>query len=192
MLDVTARIVEGLLFASDRPLSLDEICDLTGSGPETVTGALERIQAALEEEGHAMILQEAAGSWRMVTDPGVGSSVAQLFEDRRPGRLSRAAVEALAVIAYNQPCTRAAIEAIRGVNCDSALKSLLERGLIRISGRQETPGRPLTYSTTDGFLNYFGLNDIDHLPRKREIEELIGSGGDGEGDAPSETDLFGS
>ncbi len=187
MLDVTARAIEGLLFAADRPLSIEEICDLTGSGADTVTQAIGRIRASLEDEGHAMILQEAAGTWRMVSDPAIGATVAQLYEERRPGRLSRAAVETLAVIAYNQPCTRAAIEAIRGVNCDSAVKSLLERSLIRICGRQETPGRPLTYSTTEGFLNYFGLDDIDHLPRRREIEELIGSEGAADG-----ADLFSS
>lgn len=185
MLDVTARTIEGLLFAADRPLGLEEICDLTGSGADTVLQAIGRIRAALEDEGHAMIVQEAAGTWRMVTDPAIGATVAQLYEERRPGRLSRAAVETLAVIAYNQPCTRAAIEAIRGVNCDSAVKSLLERSLIRICGRQETPGRPLTYSTTEGFLNYFGLEDIDHLPRRREIEELIGTEGAADG-----ADLF--
>lgn len=185
MLDRMARTVEGLLFAADRALSLEDLCEMTGSGPETVQQALERVHSSLEEHGHAMILLETGGSWRMVTDPSLGETVSQLYEDRRPGKLSRAAVETLAVIAYNQPCTRAAIEAIRGVNCDSAVKSLLERGLVRICGRQETPGRPLTYSTTDGFLSYFGLNDLDHLPRKREIEELIGSES-----IPGENDLF--
>ncbi len=188
MLDRLAREVEGVLFATDRPLTLAEICEVTGCGEETATAALERIAVSLEEGGHAMMLTENGGAWRMVTDPGLGGVVARLFDERRPGRLSRAAVEALAVIAYNQPCTRAAVEAIRGVNCDSAIKSLIERGLVRICGRQETVGRPLTYSTTDGFLSYFGLSDLDHLPRRGEIEDLLGSG-DLEGRG---ADLFGS
>lgn len=185
MLDRLAREVEGLLFAADRSLPLEEICDITGCGLESIMQALNRIHSALEDEGHSMILMETAGSWRLVTDPSLGETVAQLFEDRRPGRLSKAAVETLAVIAYNQPCTRVAMESIRGVNCDSAVKSLMERGLVKICGRQETPGRPLTYSTTEGFLSYFGLNDLDHLPRKREIEELMGSES-----SSDDTDLF--
>jgi segregation and condensation protein B len=185
MLDRLARDVEALLFATDRPLTIEDICDLTGGGPDSVAQALERVRESLEEEGHSLSIVELAGGHRMVTDPSHGEMVAQLFEDRRPGRLSRAAIESLAVIAYNQPCTRAAVESIRGVNCDSALKSLLERDLIRICGRQDTVGRPLTYSTTDAFLAYFGLGSIEHLPRKREIGELLANGL-----PPEPSDLF--
>jgi len=176
MLDRLARGIEALLFASERPLSLQDLCDLTGSGPESAATALEAVRSSLEEQGHSILLVELAGGWRLVTDPDLGDLVSQLFEERRPGRLSRAAIETLAVIAYNQPCTKAAVEAIRGVDCDSAIRSLLERDLVRICGRQETPGRPLTYATTGQFLSYFGLSDIEHLPRKREIDELLSSG----------------
>lgn len=178
MLDRLARMIEGLLFASDRPLSAEDLCELTGCGADAARQALLRIADTLETDGHAMLLLESAGAWRLATDPELGPVVSRLFDDRRPGRLSRASMEALAVIAYNQPCTKAAVEAVRGVNCDSALRSLLERGLVRICGRQETAGRPLMYSTTEGFLSYFGLKDLDHLPRRREIEELLSGGGD--------------
>ncbi|NLP05634.1 SMC-Scp complex subunit ScpB [Candidatus Fermentibacteria bacterium] len=176
MLDRLSRDIEALLFATDRPLSIDELCELTGSGEDSVSQAIERLKAALEESGHSLVIAEIAGGFRLMTDATHGETVAQLFEDRRPGRLTRAAIETLAVVAYNQPCTRAAVEAVRGVNCDSALKSLLERNLIRICGRQETVGRPLTYATTEDFLSYFGLSDIDHLPRRREIEEILSTG----------------
>lgn len=176
MLDRLTRNIEALMFASDRPLSLQDLCDLTGCGPDAAAGALEQLREALEEMGSSIILAELAGGWRFVTDPSLGDVVSQLFEDKRPGRLSRASIETLAVIAYNQPCTKAAVEAIRGVDCDSAVRSLLERGLVRICGRQETAGRPLTYATTDQFLSSFGLLDLEHLPRRREIEEILASG----------------
>jgi segregation and condensation protein B len=149
MLDRLARNVEALLFAADRPLSLQDICDLTGCGPDAAAQSVEAIRTSLEADAHAILLAELAGGWRLVT---------------------------LAVVAYNQPCTKSAVEAIRGVDCDSAIRSLLERELIRICGRQETAGRPLTYATTDQFLAYFGLSDIEHLPRRREIDELLAAG----------------
>jgi segregation and condensation protein B len=176
MLDRLARSIEALLFATDRPLSLSDLCDMTGCGPEAAAESLESIRSSLEEHAHSILLVELAGGWRLVTDPELGDLVAQMFDDRRPGRLSRAAIETLAVVAYNQPCTKAAVEAIRGVDCDSAVRSLLERDLVRICGRQETPGRPLTYATTDSFLAYFGLSDLEHLPKRREIDELLAAG----------------
>jgi len=175
MLDRLARSIEALLFASDRPLSLQDICDLTGCGPEAAAASLEAIRVSLMEDSHSILLAELAGGWRMVTDPALGDLVAQIFDERRPGRLSRAAIETLAVVAYNQPCTKSAVEAIRGVDCDSAIRSLLERELVRICGRQETAGRPLTYATTEQFLAYFGLSNLEHLPRRREIDELLAS-----------------
>jgi segregation and condensation protein B len=176
MLDRLARNVEALLFAADRPLSLQDICDLTGCGPDAAAQSVEAIRTSLEADAHAILLAELAGGWRLVTDPSMGDLVAQMYDERRPGKLSRAAIETLAVVAYNQPCTKSAVEAIRGVDCDSAIRSLLERELIRICGRQETAGRPLTYATTDQFLAYFGLSDIEHLPRRREIDELLAAG----------------
>ena len=173
ILDRLAREVEALIFASDAPLSIDKLCEYTGSGEDSVHQALDRLNKAFLDQQHALIIIEIAGGYRLATDKDFGSIVSQLFEGRKPGKLSRAALETLAVIAYSQPCTRMAIESVRGVNCDSAIRTLLERDMIRISGRMETPGRPLLYSTTRVFLEYFGLTDLDHLPRSEEIAELL-------------------
>lgn len=174
ILDRLAREVEALLFASDAPLSARQLGELTGSGEESLVQAVERIDAAFREQGHAFHVVEVAGGYRIATDPEYGPVVSQLFEGQKPGRLTRAALETLAVIAYSQPCSRAAIEAIRGVNCDSALRTLIERDMVKISGRMESPGRPLLYATTTSFLEYFGLADLDHLPRMEEISGLLG------------------
>jgi len=173
MLDQLARQIEALLAAAEEPLSLDRICELTGCGTESAEQAVERIERELGSGGHGIIVAKLAGGYRIVTDPELGSVVAQLFEGKRRSRLSRAALESLAVVAYRQPVTRAQIEAVRGVNSDSAVRTLLERDLIRITGREEVPGRPLLYGTTDSFLEYFGLSDLGHLPRMDEIESLL-------------------
>ena len=176
MLDRLAREIEALLMASETSLSTEHLCELTGSGLDSVEQAIERIRKSLESEGHSVTILDIAGGFRLATRQEYGNIVSQLFEGRRPGKLTRAALETLAVIAYSQSCTRISIESVRGVNCDSALRTLLERELIRISGRQESPGRPLLYSTTDAFLEYFGLLSLDHLPRLDEIEELLSMG----------------
>lgn len=175
-LDRLAREVEALLMASDRPLSIERLCELTGAGTEAVEQAVSRVEKALIQGGHAMEIVILAGGYRLVTDPELGPVVSRLFEGRRPGKLTRAALETLAVVAYSQPCTRAHVEAVRGVNCDSAMKTLLEREFIAISGRMETPGRPLLYSTTQSFLEYFGLARLEHLPRMEEIGNLLALG----------------
>jgi segregation and condensation protein B len=187
ILDRLAREVEALIFASDEPLSITQLCEYTGSGENSIHQALQRINSAFMEQHHAIGIIEVAGGFRIATESEFGEIVSQLFEGRRPGKLSRAALETLAVIAYSQPCTRMAIESIRGVNCDSAIRTLLEREMIRISGRMETPGRPLLYSTTRVFLEYFGLTDLDHLPRHEEIEELLSMSSS----EMEERDLFG-
>jgi segregation and condensation protein B len=177
-LDRLAREVEALLMASEKPLSIERLCELTGAGPEALEQAISRVEDALANGGHAMEIAFLAGGYRMVTDPELGTVVSRLFEGRRPGKLTRAAMETLAVVAYSQPCTRAHLEAVRGVNCDSAMKTLLERDFVAISGRMETPGRPLLYSTTAGFLEYFGLARLEHLPRMDEIGNLLALGAD--------------
>ncbi|MCD4847569.1 MAG: SMC-Scp complex subunit ScpB [Candidatus Aegiribacteria sp.] len=188
ILDRLAREVEALIFASDAPLSIEQLCEYTGSGEDSVHQALDRLNKAFLDQQHALMIIEVAGGYRLATDKDFGSIVSQLFEGRKPGKLSRAALETLAVIAYSQPCTRMAIESIRGVNCDSAIRTLLERDMIRISGRMETPGRPLLYSTTRVFLEYFGLTDLDHLPRSSEISELLSLSSS----EMEEKDLFGA
>ena len=188
ILDRLAREVEALIFASEEPLSVQQLCEFTGSGDDSVHQALDRLNKAFSDQQHALTIVEVAGGFRIATDSEFGGVVSQLFEGRKPGKLSRAALETMAVIAYSQPCTRMAIESIRGVNCDSAIRTLLERDMIRISGRMETPGRPLLYSTTKAFLEYFGLSNLDHLPRFDEVGELLGMSSS----ELEDRDLFGS
>ncbi|MCK5841562.1 MAG: SMC-Scp complex subunit ScpB [Candidatus Sabulitectum sp.] len=173
MLDQLARQIEALLVATEAPVTVNRICELTGCGTESAEQAVLRIEAELASGGHSIVVARLAGGYRIVTDPELGFIVGQLFEGKRHSRLSRASLETLAVIAYRQPATRAQVEAVRGVNSDSAVRTLLERDLVKIDGRQETPGRPLLYGTTSRFLEYFGLNKLDHLPRTNEMENLL-------------------
>lgn len=188
ILDRLAREVEALIFASEEPLSVQQLCEYTGSGEDSIHQALDRLNKAFIDQQHAFTIVDVAGGFSIATDSEFGGVVSQLFEGRKPGKLSRAALETMAVVAYSQPCTRMAIESIRGVNCDSAIRTLLERDMIKISGRMETPGRPLLYSTTKAFLAYFGLSNLDHLPRFDEVEELLGMSSS----EMEERDLFGS
>jgi segregation and condensation protein B len=112
---------------------------------------------------------EKAEGWQLATDPGFGKWVRQLFPAPKPARLSAPALETLAIIAYRQPITRADVEAVRGVNIDGVLQTLMERGLVKIAGRAEIPGRPLLYETTQFFLDHFGLRDLDELPNAEEL-----------------------
>ena len=160
------RQVEALLFAAAEPLGLADLQARLASGAD-VAGAL----SALSERyaGRGVELQCVAGRWRFVTAP----DLCGLLEDRReePRRLSRAAMETLAVIAYHQPVTRAEIDAIRGVSLSrGTLDTLLEIGWVRLRGRRRTPGRPVTYATTDAFLEHFGLPGLADLPGLPEMK----------------------
>ncbi len=135
--------------------------------------AVELLNANYEETGRAFRLIEIAGGYQFSTRPEYGEYVARLFKEKSRRRLSGAALESLAIIAYKQPITKNDIENIRGVNCDEVLKSLLEKNLVTIIGRAESVGRPLLYGTTIDFLRHFGLPRIQDLPRPREIDELM-------------------
>ncbi len=138
-----------------------------------IHNAIELLNAAYEADGRAFRLIEIAGGYQFSTRGEYGEYVARLYKERTRRRLSGAALESLAIIAYKQPISKNDIENIRGVNCDEVLKSLLEKNLITITGRAETVGRPLLYGTTEDFLRHFGLPRIQDLPRPREIDELM-------------------
>jgi len=173
----TKRIVEALIFASDAPLSADSIKDAL---EETNGLDLEAVVNALNEEyaasGRSFAIQRVAGSYHLSTLPEYAGWIRQLYLGRHKNRLSQAALETLAIVAFKQPVSRVDVAQIRGVDPDGVLKNLLDRRLITISGRSEGIGRPLLYSTTPEFLQYFGLNDLSQLPKPREIEELFGKG----------------
>lgn len=162
-------IVESLLFAAGTPLPLKRMVDiLQGPTAREVRAAVERLCERYNQPGRGITLQAVAGGYQLRSAPSNAEWVRALLRER-PARLGRAALETLAVVAYKQPATRAEIEAVRGVDCDSAITTLLSRRLIKIAGRKEAVGRPLMYGTTPEFLEVFGLNDLGQLPALKEI-----------------------
>lgn len=167
-------ILEALLFATDEPLNIVRLKSILPGRVDArkIKAAVENINERLKEENHPFEVIEVAGGYQFRTRQYYHTWLRQLFKDRIARRLSQSALETLAVIAYKQPVTRAEIEAIRGVLADGAMKTLLERRLIKIEGRSEKPGRPLLYGTTKDFLRHFGLSHLEDLPKLEEFEEL--------------------
>jgi segregation and condensation protein B len=162
-------LLESLLFAAAAPVPVARLVEaLDGPGRAEVVRALEQLAAHYEREGRGLRLAQVAGGWQLRTPAEHGPWVRRLLRERPP-RLSRPMLETLAIIAYRQPCTRVEIEAVRGVDADAVLSTLLERRLIRIAGRKEAPGRPLLYTTTRDFLEVFGLPDLGALPPLRDL-----------------------
>ena len=176
------KVVEALLFSAQKPLSIRELATaIKGAEDELspnqfarvreaeVAGALEQLKVEYIEQERGFQLNEKAEGWQLATDPKYAGWVRRLFPTPKPARLSAPALETLAVIAYRQPITRADVEAVRGVNIDGVLQTLMERGLVKIAGRAEIPGRPLLYETTQFFLDHFGLRTLDELPNVEEL-----------------------
>lgn len=155
------NVLECMLFVSPQPLSTRHVAESLDLPEAEVEKALHELR--VEYHGRGLQIVRVAGGYQMCTRPEYGEYISKLLKPERV-RLSRAALETAAIIAYRQPITQPEIEAIRGVNSDGVLKTLLDRGLIRQAGRKETIGRPILYVTTDEFLNYFGLNDLSELP----------------------------
>ena len=164
------RAVAALLFASPEPLGIRRIAQLL-DGPRSsrVRTALDEVARRLDSAGLAIELREIAGGWHFMTAPEAHSTVGKLAKTRKTERLSAAGLETLAVVAYRQPVTKAEIEAIRGVQCGPMLRTLIDRGLVRVTGRADVPGHPLQYGTTRAFLDRFGLASLADLPRDGEL-----------------------
>ncbi|MGC6459875.1 MAG: SMC-Scp complex subunit ScpB [Akkermansiaceae bacterium] len=160
---------------------------LTAITDEEIIGALGQLNETYEKSGRSFIVTERAKGWKIHTRPDYAGFVKLLFPGRAPERLSPPAMETLAIIAYRQPVTKSALEAVRGVSCDGMLQKLLDRELIIISGRADLPGRPLLYATTELFLEHFGITEIDELPNIGELRkvELPDGTEDEEKDKPS-------
>ena len=159
-------VVEAMLFASDVPLEAErirEVLDLENAA--AARGLVEELIARYEGEPRGLAIVEVGGGYRMVTRPELAPWLVRLARARTRVRLSRPALETLAIIAYKQPVSRPELDAVRGVNSDAVLDNLLERRLIRIGGRKEAPGRPFLYETTREFLVAFGLRDLNELPK---------------------------
>jgi segregation and condensation protein B len=183
-------ILEAVLFSAQKPLSVKELRDVFSGavdhaeGDETVRGlkkvkegqltaALEELVSEHEAANRSYRLVCVAGSWQFVTQPEYAPWLKALVGHRvRPPRLSQPALETLAIIAYRQPVTRAEVEQIRGVAVDGVMQTLLERGLVEQAGRAEVAGRPMTYTTTSAFLEYFGLRNLEDLPAADDLRRI--------------------
>lgn len=165
-----AKLLEAALFSSARPVPKEELAALDPeSSPAAVQSALDELRETYDNEGHGVELVELGEGWQILTRPEYTEAIERAQLAVRPHRLSAAALETLAIIAYRQPIGRAEIEEIRGVNVGGVLKSLHERGLIDVTGRGEGLGRPLLYSTTPLFLEQFALRHLEELPRADEL-----------------------
>ncbi|PYN16099.1 MAG: SMC-Scp complex subunit ScpB [Candidatus Rokuibacteriota bacterium] len=159
-------VVEALLFASDVPLEAERIREVLDLGDVGEARALvDELRARYDASSQGLQIVEVGGGYRMVTRPDVAPWLVRLARARTRARLSRPALEALAIVAYKQPVSRPEIDAVRGVNSDAVLENLLERRLVRITGRKEAPGRPYLFETTREFLVAFGLRDVADLPK---------------------------
>jgi segregation and condensation protein B len=175
------RVVEALLFAADIPIRLDKIVEICG-GPDSrlragraeIRETIKDLSRQYSEVGSAFAITEVAGGWQLYCKPEFSKWIRELHKGRVPSKLSQAALETLAIIAYKQPIVRAEIEAVRGVDSSGVLSTLLKRNVVAIAGRAPGMGRALMYRTTKEFLRYFGLSTITDLPRLEEFSEVLG------------------
>ncbi len=180
------QIVEALLFASPDPLGVKSIskivrdvskrdggdAKLAKTTTADVETAISELNDTYEKDAAAFMLEERASGWKFYTRSDYGEFVRELYPAKKAARLSPPALETLAIVAYRQPLTKAAIEAVRGVSVDGVLQTLIERGLVHIGGRADLPGRPLLYQTTDSFLDHFGITGVDELPNAAELRQV--------------------
>jgi segregation and condensation protein B len=183
------RIVEAILFASQKPVSAKELSSFLKGAADSakedpsiacfakvkapqLQDAIEQLEKEFAETGRAFEIRESAAGWQLVTKADFAPWLRQLFPENRQARLSAPAMETLAIIAYRQPITRADIEAVRGVAVDGVMQTLLDRNLVRIAGRADIAGRPLLYETTQFFMEHFGLKNLDDLPNASELRKI--------------------
>ena len=183
------RIVESLLFASQKPISAKELASIFKGAAEAAKDnpsiacyakvkrdqleqAIQELEKEYADTGRSFEVRESAAGWQLVTKADFSPWLRQLFPENRQARLSAPAMETLAIIAYRQPITRADLEAVRGVAVDGVMQTILDRGLIRIAGRSDIPGRPLLYETTQHFMEHFGLKTLDDLPNAAELRKI--------------------
>jgi len=165
-------IIEALLFASPHPLTQKHVNQIFENDPPRLNSVIDILRKKYNKENHAFAIQTIAGGYQLNSRPEYDIWIRRLLNKTGKLYLSTAALESLAIIAYKQPVNRFEIESIRGVDCSGVLKTLLNKNLICIKGRDEGPGRPLLYGTTDDFLEAFGLGKISEIPKLKEIVEL--------------------
>lgn len=169
--DNVKSVIEALLFSSDKPLLLEQIKNtLDGLETDRIRGVLEELRAEYESFRRGIRIIEIAGGFQMVAASDFSPFLKKLYKERRVERLSKPALETLAIVAYKQPVTKLDIESLRSVGVDGVVKTLLEKNLIRVTGRKRAPGRPYVFGTTRNFLEYFGLKSLEELPK---IEKFL-------------------
>jgi segregation and condensation protein B len=181
--DPSLRPLEAVLFVADEPLSSAVLANLVGTDRQTVDALLEGLAEEYERTGAGLSLRRVAGGWRLYTHPDAAPIVERFVLSSRHTRLTRAALETMAIVAYKQPVTRHQVAAIRGVDSEGVLRALVERGLLAEVGRDEGPGRPLLYGTTPEFLERLGLDSVSELP---PLAPLLGSEDDEDRDRPEQ------
>ena len=169
----TESVIEAILFASDEPLSAERLVKIAefNGGIKQVKKCIETLNEQYQQSGRAFRIEEIAGGYQMMTLPEYNNWLKNLLRQRADNKLSPAALETLAIIAYKQPIIRADIESIRGVACGEMVRSLMYKGLVKIVGKAEVLGRPLLYGTTKKFLEVFGLSDLKDLPKAEELKQ---------------------
>lgn len=167
-------IIEALIFVADEPLSTKTIAEVTGEDRNLIQSVIENLAAEMSERNAGLQLREVAGGWQISTRPEFHEEIRKFLKTRPDAKLSLAALETLAVIAYKQPVTVPEIMEIRGVQSGSAIKTLLDKRLIVARGRKATVGRPMLYGTSKEFLLQFGLKDLTELPSVEDFEDLTG------------------
>ncbi len=172
--DSTRSVIEALMIATTEPLPLRSIAEIAKVSEDTVRAYIDSLNREYQETERAFEIKEIAGGFQIYTLPKYAEWVGALH--KRKERLSKAALETLAIIAYHQPVIRADMEKIRGVDCTSVLVTLLQKNLIRTCGRLPSPGRPIRYGTTREFLRYFGIRDLSELPKEEDFGETVMSG----------------
>jgi segregation and condensation protein B len=174
MTDDLKKIIESLIFISQDPLTPDRIQSvLEDAAAEDIRKAIDELVLSYDSPEHGIRIIQTGGGYIFATKPDHDRPVRRLLQIERKNRLSSAALETLCTVAYHQPVTLAEISALRGVDSTTALKTLLEKKLIRIVGRKKAPGNPLVYRTSEKFLHYFGLNSLDELPSEEEIAKIL-------------------
>lgn len=186
-MDKLRHLLEALIFSSEQPISVAELQTVlfTYSGEEVSLEAIQEevdaLQNRYDSDDYVFEIIKSGGGYQFLSKPLYHKPISALLQHRARRKLSTAALECLSIIAYSQPVTKTDLEQIRGVNCDYTIQKLLERDLVRITGRSDGPGKPLQYGTTQFFMDYFGINALDELPRLKEFEQKdlsIGDPGD--------------
>ncbi|MDP8233871.1 MAG: SMC-Scp complex subunit ScpB [Candidatus Saelkia tenebricola] len=173
------HIIEALLFVSERPLSLEQIKSVLDTEKKAIVSGINELKEEYDSN-HSFKIREVAGGYQLVTDAEYSPWLRKLFQGGRKEHLSRAALETVAIVAYKQPVTKPEVAQIRGVDVDGVMRKLLEKGLVRLAGRKKVVGRPILYSTTKKFLEYFGLNSLEELPPLDELVEMEQENADNE------------